>query len=79
MRTTLEVEDDVLAEARDLARQSGTTVGHIVSDLLRTALRTRSDRQIRNGVPLFKPLAAAAAAGANRPDLALVNTLRDEE
>jgi hypothetical protein len=79
MRTTLEVEDDVLAEARDLARQSGTTVGHIVSDLLRTALRTRSDRQIRNGVPMFKPHSTAAAAGANRPDLALVNTLRDEE
>jgi hypothetical protein len=79
MRTTLELEDDVLAEAKDLARQSGTTLGHIVSDLIRTALKNRSDRQIRNGVPLFKPLAAAATAGTNRPDLALVNSLRDEE
>jgi hypothetical protein len=76
MRTTLELEDDVLAEAKDLARQRGTTVGHIVSELARTALKSRSDRQIRNGVPLFKPL---AAAGASRPDLALVNSLRDEE
>ncbi|MFZ0595202.1 MAG: hypothetical protein WAM39_32365 [Bryobacteraceae bacterium] len=79
MRTTLELEDDVLAEAKDLARQSGTSVGHIVSELVRSALKSRSDRPIRNGVPLFKPLAAAAAAGASRPDLALVNSLRDEE
>ena len=38
MRTTLDIEDDVLAAARELARRQGTTAGQMVSRLLRAAL-----------------------------------------
>ncbi|QPN70937.1 hypothetical protein [Synechococcus sp. CBW1108] len=38
MRTTLDIEDDVLAAARELARRQGTTAGQVVSRLLRAAL-----------------------------------------
>ncbi len=38
MRTTLDIEDDVLAAACELARRQGTTAGQMVSRLLRAAL-----------------------------------------
>jgi hypothetical protein len=38
MRTTLDIADDVLAAARDLARAEGKTMGDVISDLARKAL-----------------------------------------
>lgn len=38
MRTTLELDDDVLAAARELAAESGRSLGAAVSDLLRRGL-----------------------------------------
>jgi len=38
MRTTLDIEDDVLAAAKELARRQGTSAGRVVSRLLREAL-----------------------------------------
>ncbi|MDT8450649.1 MAG: hypothetical protein RQ847_10820 [Wenzhouxiangellaceae bacterium] len=40
MRTTLDIDDEVLAAAKELARRQGTTAGRVVSDLLRRALTT---------------------------------------
>ncbi|MBB5208959.1 CopG family transcriptional regulator [Chiayiivirga flava] len=55
MRTTLAIDDDVLAAARALAEQQGRSVGEIVSTLCRRALIPVPDGggQTRNGVPLF--------------------------
>ena len=38
MRTTLDIDDDVLNAARELARLQKTTAGHVISDLARKAL-----------------------------------------
>ena len=38
MRTTLDIDDDVLAAAKDLARAEGRTMGEVISDLVRRAL-----------------------------------------
>ena len=38
MYTTLDIEDDVLAAAKELARRQGTSAGQMVSRLLRAAL-----------------------------------------
>jgi hypothetical protein len=38
MRTTLDIADDVLAAAKELARREHRTIGEVVSDLLRRAL-----------------------------------------
>ncbi len=38
MRTTLDIDDDVLAAAKDLARAEGRTMGAVISDLARRAL-----------------------------------------
>lgn len=40
MRTTLELDDQVLAAARSLARSRGTSVGEAVSELARRGLRS---------------------------------------
>lgn len=42
MRTTLDIDDDILAAARDLAKAEGKTMGEIISDLARKALTTPS-------------------------------------
>ena len=73
MRTTLDIADDVLLAAKELARHREVTVGRVLSELARQSLTPASRRSERGGVPLFpvKP-------GAGIVTLALVNRLRDE-
>ena len=42
MRTTLEIDDDVLQAAKERARREGKTAGAVISELARTALTTPS-------------------------------------
>jgi hypothetical protein len=42
MRTTLEIDDDVLEAAKALARQTDRTAGAVLSQLARRALTTES-------------------------------------
>ena len=58
MRTTLDIDDDVLAAAKELARQEGTTAGSVVSELARRGLSTPGGPKprvvkSRNGVPIL--------------------------
>jgi len=73
MRTTIDVDDDVLTAAKAIARQKNETIGKVVSDLARQALRPQSAAASRNGVPLLS---------VRNPDaivtLETVNALRDE-
>jgi hypothetical protein len=73
MRTTLDLEEDVLLAAKELARQRGTTVGRVVSELARQALTRQITSTTRNGLPLFP-----VQPGAGVATLELVNQLRDE-
>jgi hypothetical protein len=72
MRTTIEIDDDILAGARILAQQRGVTLGQQISELARLSLVSPMPQKVRNGVSLFAP-----KPGADRPDLQLVNELRD--
>ena len=76
MRTTLDIDSDVLQAAKELAEHRGTTAGKVLSELARKGLapRTRATATVRNGVPLLP----RRPAGSPRPTLALVNSLRDE-
>ena len=74
MRTTIDIDDDLLAAIRSLGAQRGETLGRVVSGLLRRALRPSRRRGVRNGVRVFEPVLGAAV-----PSLELVNALRDEE
>jgi len=74
MRTTLTIDDDVLAAAKGLAARQHKSVGEVISALSRQALRpTAARRKARNGVPLL-----AVRAGAAPVTLEMVNQLRAE-
>lgn len=53
MRTTLTLDDDVLASARALASQRGVPIGTIVSELARRGLAPAQPAATRNGIRLF--------------------------
>ena len=74
VRTTLDIDPDVLQAAKELAEHRGTTAGKVLSDLARKALASRTRAAVRNGVPLLP----RRPSGSPRPTLALVNRLRDE-
>lgn len=73
MRTTLSI-DDVLAAAKSLVAMQHKTVGEVISELTRNALRPNAQKaKVRNGVPLLPVCVGAAAV---TPEL--VKQLRDE-
>ena len=54
MRTTLDIDDDILAAAKERAAAQNTTAGRIISELARQALTRRVDIDrlpVRNGFP----------------------------
>ncbi len=54
MRTTLAIDDDVLAVAKEMAGIQKKSVGEVISLLARKALRpTDSAPKTRNGIPLL--------------------------
>jgi hypothetical protein len=74
MRTTLSIEDDVLAAARELAEVQRKTVGEVISELARKGLRPKkTSRRTRNGIPLLP-----RRPGSKPVTLEMVNRLRDE-
>ncbi len=74
VRTTLNIDDDVLQVAKELAANRGTTAGRVLSDLARRALEPKGPARVRNGVPLMP----RRSQGSERPTMELVNRLRDE-
>lgn len=74
MRTTLDIDEDVLETAKELAARRGITAGQVISELVRSALAPR-DRTMRkrNGVPLLPTRKRAALV---TPEI--VNRLRDD-
>ena len=80
MRTTLDIEDDLLVAAKELARREGTTAGQVISALVRQALTQTA----KSGVPVanepeavygFRPFASRGSVVSNE----LVDRLRDQE
>jgi hypothetical protein len=71
MRTTLDIDPQVLAKIRLLSRQRNKSLGRIASELLAAALEPKETPRTRNGVPVFP------AGDGPSPDLELVNRLRD--
>jgi hypothetical protein len=74
MRTTVDIDDDILQMVKEIAASRKTTAGRTLSDLVRKALEPPRSRQVRNGVPLLP----RRKKGAARPTMTLVNALRDE-
>ena len=74
MRTTLSIDDDILAAAKEMAATENKTIGEVISSLARQAMRpTQARRKTRNGVPLLP-----VRAGAPRVTSELIRQLQDE-
>lgn len=75
MRITLELDDEVLEAARNLAQHRGQTVGQVVSDLARDGLRGSAAAPDRESASFFgfTPLPADGVTVTNE----LINALRD--
>ena len=73
MRTTLDIEEDVLLAAKEIARQQKMTVGRVLSDLARKSLTRKAAVSEKHGLPLFQ-----VQPDAGIVTLELVNQLRDE-
>ena len=60
MRTTLNLDDDVLRAVKEIARLRGSTAGEVLSELAREALgRASTSGAVRNGVPILDPVPGA--------------------
>lgn len=75
MRTTLAIDDDILAAAKHLAERDRKSLGEVISELARQGLArgTRAARTERNGVPLLP-----SRRGSTPVTPELVSQLRDE-
>lgn len=78
MRTTLNLDDDVLLAVKERARRERRTVGEVLSDLARQALtRSGPDRLAgeSRGFYGFEPLPSRGSAVSN----ALIDQLREDD
>lgn len=75
MRTTLDIDEDVLEAAKELASMRKTTAGKVLSELARRGMAP-ADHQptILNGVPILPP-----RPGSRPVTMEDVNRLRDDE
>ncbi len=58
MRTTLDIDDDVLQAAKEMAAKEKRSAGAVISDLARKGFQTApstesSKARVRNGIPLL--------------------------
>lgn len=79
MRTTIDIEPDVLSAAKEIARQKHVGVGKVVSDLLRQALTGDTGAQYQSDSSAaatgFEPFPARGVIVTND----LIDRLRDME
>jgi hypothetical protein len=80
MRTTLDIDADLLQVAKELARREGKTAGQVVSQLMRRALTGGEGAagRVQRGRPVagFQPFAAKPGVVTT---LEQVNLLREKE
>ena len=79
MRTTLDIDDDVLQAAKELARRERKTAGRILSELARRGLtkseETSKGRTAKDAFLGFRPFARRGAVVTNE----MIDRLREEE
>ena len=54
MRTTIQIEDDVLDAARNLALMDGKSIGQVISELARRGLKPACGYDTRDGFPMVQ-------------------------
>jgi hypothetical protein len=77
MRTTLDIDDDVLRAARELARRQKKTAGRVISELARRALAASPVDRAKDpkAVHGFRPFPRRGGIVTNE----LIDRLREED
>jgi hypothetical protein len=77
MRTTLDIDDDILLLAKDLAKDGGKTAGKIISELVRKAITATPVFNQPEPEPIFgiRPFPKRGGIVTNE----MINKIRDEE
>ena len=73
MRTTLDLDNDILEIARGLAAHRRQSIGRVISDHFRKSLQSSEPTLVRNGIRVIR-----RETGATPVTLEIVNKLRDE-
>ena len=74
MRTTLDLDDDVLEAARALAKMRNQTMGKVVSELVRQGLHQPPAKlKIREGIPVLPKRSGVVVTNE------FINRLREEQ
>jgi hypothetical protein len=76
MRTTLEIDDDVMEAAREMARLKNQCIGRAISDLARRGLAPEISPvvEVEDRIPVWKHGAGAVAVTSE-----MVRNLADDE
>ena len=79
MRTTLNIDTELLVAAKELAEREHKTAGQVISELLRQAMSTRTSRAqtreaLNRGIYGFQPVPSRGGIVTNQH----INTLREE-
>ena len=76
MRTTLEIDDDVMEVVREMARLKNQGIGRAISDLVRRGLMpdVHPAREVQFGIPVWKH-----GPGAVEVTSEMVRNLADDE
>ena len=75
MRTTLDIDDEIMLTVKEIAQQRKTTAGSVVSSLLRESLQPKNFKlEYRNGIPVLPRRPQGPVVTAE-----LVNRLLDED
>jgi hypothetical protein len=77
MRTTLDIDDDVLQAAKELARRERKTAGRVLSELARRGLTEASSKKFRAKEVFlgFRPFTRRGTIITNE----MIDRLREEE
>ncbi len=77
MRTTLDIDDDVLRAARELARRQRKTAGRVISELARQALAASPTGGVKEPKALhgFRPFPRRGGIVTNE----VIDRLREED
>jgi hypothetical protein len=78
MRTTITIDDELLAEAKAAAAKSGRTLNAVVEDALREALARRQEQRPTLPIPTF-PGRGWVRPGVNIDSNAELQDLMDED
>ncbi|MHC4176148.1 MAG: YlcI/YnfO family protein [Planctomycetota bacterium] len=77
MRTTIRLDDQLLAEAKQLAAQTGRTLTAVIEDALREVLARRKQAPKAERVQLLRHGMGGLQPGVNLDDNAAVRDLMD--